>query len=80
MAPDGVVLAIGITGARVSDDGKPSTIGMQAAPSSTLESAFSNEGGSVRFADLVAQAGPDFNGGSLNFAGMIEWTCGEAAS
>ncbi len=75
---DGVLLAISITGALVPDDGKPSTVGMQAAPSSTLESTFSNAAGSVRFADLVAQTGPDFSGESMDLAGTIEWTCGEA--
>ncbi len=75
---DGVRLDIGITGALVSDAGKPSTVGMQAAPSSSLESTFSNAGGSVRFAHLVAQSGPDFNGESLDLAGTIEWTCGAA--
>ena len=73
---DGVLLNIGITGRLVSDKGKPSTIGMQATEASTLESTFSNEGGSLRFAKLSAQSGPDFNGQSMDLAGTLEWTCG----
>lgn len=75
---DGLLLHIGITGALVPDAGKPSTVGMQAAESSTLESTFSNAGGSIRFAGLVAQTGPDFSGESMNLAGTVEWTCGAA--
>ena len=69
-------LDIGITGALVSDAGKPSPIGMQATESSTLASTFSNQGGSIRFAHLVAQSGPDFSGESMDLAGTLEWTCG----
>jgi hypothetical protein len=75
---DGVRLDIGVTAELVSDAGKPSTIGMQAAESSTLKSTFSNAGGSIRFANLVAQSGPDFNGQSMDLAGTLEWTCGAA--
>jgi hypothetical protein len=75
---DGVRLDIGVTAELVSDAGKPSTIGMQAAESSTLKSTFSNQGGSIRFAGLVAQSGPDFNGQSMDLAGTLEWTCGAA--
>lgn len=75
---DGVQLRIDVTGAIVSDGGKPGTIGMQATESSTLKPTFSNEGGSIRFADLVAQSGPDFNGESMDLAGTLEWTCGAA--
>lgn len=73
---DGVRLNIGITGALVTDAGKPGTIGMQATESSTLESRFSNSGGSIRFGHLVAQTGPDFTGDSMDLAGTLEWTCG----
>jgi len=73
---DGILLNIGITGALVSDAGKPSPIGMQATESSTLESTFSNEGGSIRFAGLVAQSGADYSGESMDLAGTLEWTCG----
>ncbi|MEO5918382.1 MAG: hypothetical protein ABIQ17_02355 [Candidatus Limnocylindrales bacterium] len=76
---DGVLLHIGITGALITNaSGKPGTIGMQATQSSTLESRFSNEGGSIRFANLVPQTGVDFNGESMDLAGTLEWTCGEA--
>ncbi len=44
-----------------------------------LESTFSNEGGSIRFAGLGAQVGPDFTSESMDLAGTLEWTC-EAAS
>lgn len=76
----GVLLNIGITGALVTDpSGKPGTIGMQATESSTLESKFSNEGGSIRFANLAPQTGFDYNGESMDLAGTIEWTCGPAS-
>jgi hypothetical protein len=51
-------------------------IGMEATASSTLESTFSREGGSIRFADLVALGGPGFTGESMDLAGTLEWTCG----
>jgi hypothetical protein len=73
---DGVLLDIGVTSALVSDAGKPGTIGMQATESSTLESSFSNGGGSIRFAGLVAQNGADYSGESMDLAGTLEWTCG----
>jgi len=53
-------------------------IGMEATESSTLESTFSNEGGSIRFADLVALGGPVYTGESMDLAGTLEWTCGAA--
>ena len=53
-------------------------IGMEATESSTLESTFSNEGGSIRFADLVALGGPGYTGESMDLAGTLEWTCGAA--
>ena len=43
---------------------------------STLESRFSNTGGSIRFGHLVAQTGPDFTGDSIDLAGTLDWTCG----
>jgi hypothetical protein len=75
---DGLLLDIGITGALVTDAGKPSTVGMQAAESSVVESTLSNAGGSIRFAGLVARNGPDFSGESIDLAGTIVWTCGAA--
>jgi hypothetical protein len=51
-------------------------IGMEATASSTLESTFTREGGSIRFADLVALGGPGFTGESMDLAGALEWTCG----
>lgn len=53
-------------------------IGMEATESSTLESTFSNEGGSIRFADLEALGGPVYTGESMDLAGTLEWTCGAA--
>jgi hypothetical protein len=76
---DGVWLRIDVTGALVSDAGKPGTLSMQAAGSSTLTSTFSNSGGSIRFAGLVAQTGPDFTGESMDLVGTLEWTCGAPA-
>jgi len=75
---DGVWLRIDVMGALVTDAGKPGAIGMQAAGSSTLTSTFSNTGGSIRFAGLVAQSGPDYTGESMDLVGTLEWTCGAA--
>ena len=75
---DGVLLRIEVSARLVKDDGKPGTIGMWAAGSSTLTSTFSNTGGSIRFAGLVAQTGPDYTGESMDLAGTLEWTCGAA--
>jgi hypothetical protein len=75
---DGVWLRIDVTGALVTDAGKSGTIGMQATGSSTMTSTFSNSGGSIRFAGLAAQSGPDFTGESMDLAGTLEWTCGAA--
>lgn len=55
-----------------------SRIGMEATESSTLESSFSNVGGSIRFVDLVALGGPVYTGESMDLAGTLEWTCGAA--
>jgi hypothetical protein len=51
---------------------------MQATAASTLESTFTNSGGSIHFAGLSPEGGPDFNGATADFAGTITWTCGEA--
>lgn len=53
-------------------------IGMEATESSTLESAFGNGGGSIRFADLVALGGDVYTGESMDLAGTLMWTCGAA--
>jgi len=74
---DGVRLTITIDSALVPDSGKPSSVAMEATASSTLESSFSNQGGSIHFAGLVPKNGPDFTGGSMDLAGTIEWTCGQ---
>jgi hypothetical protein len=76
---DGIRLSIGITGALVTNAGKPGTVGMQADGSSIVESRFSNGGGSIRFGHLVAQTGPDFTGESMDLAGTLDWTCGPAS-
>jgi len=77
---DGVWLRIDVKGRLIGDSAKPGTIGMRADGSSTLTSTFSNSGGSIRFAGLAAQPGPefDYNGESLDLAGTLEWTCGGA--
>ena len=73
---DGVRLDITTTAATASDAGKAGSVGMQATESSALEATFSNDGGSVRFGDLSARAGPDYSGESIDLAGTIEWSCG----
>ena len=75
---DGVRLRISGTDQLVPDTGKQLPVGMQATEGSTLDSTFSNSGGSIRFAGLSPQGGPDFSGESADFAGTIEWTCGDA--
>jgi hypothetical protein len=74
---NGVRLQIDITPERVPDDGRPSSVGMQATPSSTVEAAFTSEGGRVRFSGLEPMTDPDHDGTSLDLAGTIEWTCDE---
>ena len=75
---DGVWLRIDVTGVLVKDGVKPGTLSMQAAALSVMTSTFSNSGGSIRFAGLTAQTGPDFTGESMDLAGTLEWTCGAA--
>ena len=76
---DRVRLEIGVTTQLVPGSVKVLTrIGMEARESSTVESTFSNEGGSIRFADLVALGGPVYTGESMDLAGTLEWTCGAA--
>jgi hypothetical protein len=75
---DGVSLSISGTDTIVSAGGKPTSVGMQATEASTLESTFTNSGGSIYFAGLSPEGGPDFSGATADFAGTIEWTCGEA--
>lgn len=74
---NGVRLDLWMTGRLVSDAGKPSTTSMVAGPSSTVESVFTNAGGSLRFADLIPETGPGTTGESVAFAGTIEWTCAD---
>jgi hypothetical protein len=76
---DGVRFDIGVTGAVVSDKGKPATVAMVTAPSSTLESTFANAGGSIHFGGLVPKTGLGESGESMDLAGTIEWTCGPLA-
>lgn len=75
---DGVRLEITSDDPIVPADGKSDTVGMHATASSTLDATFSNEGGSIIFSGLEAQTGPDYSGDPVDFAGTIEWTCGEA--
>jgi hypothetical protein len=72
---NGVRLEITVMPELVPDDGGPSSVGMQATPSSTVEADFANEGGRVRFADLEPMTGIDYTGASMDLAGTIEWTC-----
>ncbi|MEO7118849.1 MAG: hypothetical protein ABIZ34_07755 [Candidatus Limnocylindrales bacterium] len=72
---NGVRLEIDVTSPLVTGD-KPSSTGMQATESSTLESKFDYRGGSISFANLTAKSGPDFTGESMDVVGTLEWTCG----
>ncbi len=72
---NGVALSIDVTSPLVTGD-KPSTTGMQATDSSSLESTFGAQGGSIRFANLAAKSGPDFTGELIDVVGTLEWTCG----
>lgn len=74
---DRVRLEIGVTTQLVPGSIKvQSRIGMEASESSTLESTFSNAGGSIRFGDLVALDGPGYTGESMDLVGTFVWTCG----
>lgn len=73
---DGVRLDIDVTGQLVTAGGKPATTSLAAAPSSTIEAAFANAGGSIRFADLVDQGAVGAAGAASPVAGTLEWTCG----
>lgn len=55
-----------------------SRVGMEATEASSVESTFSNEGGSIQFRDLAAHDGPGYTGESIDLAGTFEWTCGPA--
>jgi hypothetical protein len=72
---NGLRLTIDVTAALVTDAGKPTTVGMQATASSTVESTISNTSGSIRFSGLAPRTGPDFSGDSMDLAGTIVWTC-----
>ena len=72
---NGVRLEISSTSPLVTAAGKPSTLGMQATAASTLASTFTNSGGSIRFAGLSPEDGPDFNGAVADFAGTVTWSC-----
>ena len=71
---DGVRLEIAITDEEVTDD-KPSTIGMESVPTSTIDATFTNDGGRVEFAGLSPMKSVDYSGDSLDLSGTIEWTC-----
>ncbi len=73
---NGVRLEILATPERVGFDGVPSMVVMGATESSTLEATFSNDGGSIRFADLELQTRQGFTGAPIDLAGTLEWTCG----
>ncbi|HTE66942.1 MAG TPA: hypothetical protein VK736_11895, partial [Candidatus Binatia bacterium] len=74
---DRVRLEIGVTTRLDPVSGKTLTaIGMEATDSSTLESTFGKDGGSISFGDLGALEGPAYTGESIDLAGTFEWTCG----
>jgi hypothetical protein len=72
---DGVSLTIFVTPSTFENYAKPGTSGLTANPTSTLTSTFSNQGGSIQFANLVPQTPNDLSGAPLNLAGTIDWTC-----
>lgn len=75
--PDRVRLEVGVTRQLVPGSIKVLTrVGMEATASSTMDSTFTNEGGSIRFANLAAVGGPAFTGESVDIAGTLEWKCG----
>ncbi len=73
---DGVRLTIRIEGTVVPASGKPLANELQAGPSSTLTSTFSNAGGSIMFANLVPRSASDLAGEPIDIAGTVDWTCG----
>jgi len=74
-APDGTMLVITVTPRAVGEDGTPSTIGMGADETSTVEIDYDSTGGTLRFADLVPLTGVDYTGESMDLSGTIEFTC-----
>jgi len=74
-APDGTMLVISVTPRAVGEDGTPSTIGMGADETSTVEIDYDSTGGTLRFADLVPLTGVDYTGESMDLSGTIEFTC-----
>jgi hypothetical protein len=74
---NGIALEITVTDPRVPDDGKPSTIGMGADATSTVEADFDATGGVIRFADLVPLTGVDYSGEAMDLSGTIEFICDE---
>jgi hypothetical protein len=73
---NGVWFRVDTTAALVPDSGKPATTTLVATSSSTIDSTFSNTGGSVRFAGLVDQGVADPTGAVSPLAGTVVWTCG----
>jgi hypothetical protein len=75
---DGVRLDIAVTDLKIPDSGAPVMVVMGATGSSSLESTFSSEGGSLRFARLEPQSIDGMGGGApVDLVGTIEWSCGE---
>jgi hypothetical protein len=75
---DDVLLRIRISPTPVVDDGGPTEFEMDAGPSSTLVSSFSNEGGSIAFSNLEPRVAADLTGEPMELVGTVEWTCGGA--
>ena len=71
---DGVHLEISVMDEMVTED-RPTAIGMQSVPTSTIDATFTNDGGRVEFAGLSPLTGVDYSGGSMDLSGTIEWTC-----
>lgn len=77
---DGVRFDLYLAPQLVEGTGKGGGSTLIARPSSTLESTFSNAGGSIRFAELVAEDSPDSIPPGEPYAGTVTWTCGTEAT
>jgi hypothetical protein len=80
---NGVWFVVFVTGQMTPTSGKPDMVTYAATSASTLESTFTNAGGSIRFAGVGAEgpatsdgSAPPLAGSDAGLAGTLEWTCG----
>jgi hypothetical protein len=80
---NGVWFVVFVTGQMTPTSGKPDMLMYAATSSSTLESTFTNAGGSIRFAGVGVEGPATSDGSKLplagtdaGLAGTLEWTCG----